>query len=203
MNGINKAVTVLLGSVLVGVGVNWLLIPHRLMDGGMIGIGLLAKYYLQLSPGLIMLAVSIPIYGIVFLYDRSLFYNSFHGLFLTSFFIDLLSPLRAWNPFPIEVSAVTGGVMIGAGIGSMLAYRSNTGGTDLLAQFLAYRTGIPVALLILLIDGVIVVGSWEAIGTYRMVFSVITIMAVAAATHAFSRIGKPKDRWEIVRPPRR
>ena len=186
--------------MLVGVGVNLFLVPHRLMDGGMIGIGLLATYYMQLPPGLVMIFVSLPVYVIVFFYDRRLFYHSFHGMLISSFFIDVLSDLRGWNLWSTSSSAVTGGVMIGMGVGLMLAYETNTGGTDLLAQFLARRFKLHVALLILVIDGFIVSCSLQTIGMERTIFSLITIIAVAATTHMFSGISRKRQPYTVIGP---
>lgn len=184
----------------MAVGVNLFLLPHHLMDGGMIGIGLLATYYMQMPPGLVMILVSIPVYAVVFFQDRKLFFHSFHGMLLSSFFIDILSPLRDWNTWTTAGSSVAGGTMIGAGIGLMLAFDTNTGGTDLLAQFLARRYRLPVALLILAVDGVIVASSWQTIGMERAIFSLITIAAVAAATHVFSRLRRPRPPYTVIGP---
>lgn len=186
---VEKVIAIVAGSFLIGIGVNGFLVPHHLVDGGMIGIGLLAKYYFGLAPGIIMLLTSIPIYGLVFCYDRFLFYRSFHGMLLSSFFIDWLSFLRGAMPASLPTAAVIGGVLIGTGVGIMLAYQSNTGGTDLLAQFLSRRIRLPVALLIFAIDGLIVASSLQAIGWHRMLFSLITIISVAITTHYFSQIG--------------
>lgn len=200
MYWLQKAIAILAGSLLVAVGVNLFLVPHRLMDGGMIGIGLLAAYYVQLSPGLVMIAVSIPVFLIAFVFDRRLFYHSFHGMLISSFFIDIGSFLRSHNVWSMESSAVIGGVLIGTGIGLMLAYESNTGGTDLLAQFLARRFSLPVSVLILAIDGLIVACSLQAIGMERTVFSLFTIVAVAATTHMFSGLGRPRPPYIVLGP---
>jgi uncharacterized membrane-anchored protein YitT (DUF2179 family) len=135
--------------------------------------------------------------------DRRLFLHSFHGMLLCSFFIDLFSPFRAWNLFSTPTSAVLGGVWIGAGIGLMLAYETNTGGSDLLAQFVARRYNLPVALLIFLIDGMIVAASFEAIGLVRTAFSLVTITAVGIATHVMSRIRRSEPPRIVVGPIRR
>lgn len=200
MYWLTKAAAILAGSILVAVGVNLFLVPHRLMDGGMIGIGLLASYYVQLPPGLVMIGVSIPVYAVAFFYDRRLFFHSFHGMLISSFFIDIFSGMRSWNHWSVTSSAVTGGALIGTGIGLMLAYETNTGGTDLLAQFLARRFAIPVSLLIFLIDGMIVACSLHTIGLERMVFSLITITAVAATTHMFSGIGRRRPPYIVIGP---
>ncbi|GED72132.1 membrane protein [Brevibacillus reuszeri] len=200
MNWLYKCLAIFTGSMLVAVGVNLFLVPHRLMDGGMIGIGLLATYYMQLPPGMVMIFVSLPMYLIVFFFDRRLFYHSFHGMLISSFFIDVMSDLRQWNLLSTSSSAVTGGVMIGMGVGLMLAYETNTGGTDLLAQFFARRFNIPVALLILAIDGLIVALSLRTIGIERTIFSLITIVAVAATTHMFSGISKKRLPYSVIGP---
>ncbi|WP_139490135.1 YitT family protein [Brevibacillus dissolubilis] len=194
---LKKTFIVILGSLLVAIGVNMFLVAQKLMDGGMIGVGLLAKYYLGLSPGWVMILASVPIYIWVFVYDRNLFYHSLHGLLLSSFFIDLLSPMRAWSDFPVPFAVVLGGTTIGAGIGIMLAYDTNTGGTDLVAQFISKRTKIPVALLIFLIDGVIISAAFWAIGPSHTFYSLVTILAAAVATHYFCEIEKG-EQWESV-----
>ncbi|MDF2683162.1 MAG: rane protein [Brevibacillus sp.] len=198
MYWLTKTVAILAGSILVAIGVNLFLVPHRLMDGGMIGIGLLATYYMKLPPGLVMIFVSIPVYIVVFFLDRSLFFHSFHGMLISSFFIDIFSVMREWNHWTIASSSITGGVLIGMGIGLMLAYETNTGGTDLLAQFLARRFHMRVALLILFIDGLIVACSLQTIGVERTVFSLLTIIAVAATTHMFSGLGKRQPPYTIL-----
>lgn len=198
MYWLTKSVAILAGSILVAVGVNLFLVPHQLMDGGMIGIGLLATYYMKWPPGMVMILVSIPVYIAVFFLDRRLFFHSFHGMLISSFFIDVLSLMREWNQWSTPTSSITGGVMIGMGIGLMLAYETNTGGTDLLAQFLARRFRMRVALLIFFIDGLIVACSMQAIGAERTVFSLLTIIAVAATTHMFSGLGRPIPPYTIL-----
>ncbi|MBO8164748.1 MAG: YitT family protein [Brevibacillus sp.] len=201
MTLLHKALSTLLGCFLVGVGVNAFLVPHQLMDGGMIGIGLLANYYFEWPSGLVILVCSLPIYLMVFLHDRELFYHSFHGLLLSSFLIDALSGLRTWGyVFSMETSSVIGGALIGSGIGIMLAYKTNTGGTDLLAQFIARRLNYPVALLIFFIDGFIVGLSFHVNGLEGTVFSLLTITTVAVCTHYFSQMNKHKSPYIVVGP---
>jgi len=195
-----KTAAILVGSLLVAIGVNLFLVPHRLLEGGMIGIGLLATYYLQLPTGLIIICASLPVFILVFILDRRLFFHSFFGMVISSWFIDTLSVLRPFNVWTTASSAVFGGSMIGTGVGLMLAYETNTGGTDLLAQFFARRYKLPVALLILGIDGIIVGGSLQAVGIERMVFSLVTIIAVAATTHRFSKIRPPLTPYTIIGP---
>lgn len=195
-----KTTAILAGSLLVALGVNLFLVPHKLLEGGMIGIGLLATYYLQLPVGLVIIGASIPVFILVFIFDRRLFYRSFLGMMISSWFIDVFSFLRPYNVWSTASSSVIGGSLIGTGVGLMLAYETNTGGTDLLAQFIARRYKLPVAFVILGIDGIIVGSSLQAVGVERMVYSFFTIMAVAATTHRFSRIRRPLTPYTVIGP---
>ncbi|QQE75674.1 YitT family protein [Brevibacillus composti] len=200
MMWLQKAAAVLAGGMFIGVGINLFLIPHLLMDGGMIGIGLLAKYLFQWPPGLFMIICSLPLFALVFVYDRYLFYRSFHGMLIETCIIDLFAPMRAWNLWTLPTSAVVGGLMIGVGTGLLLAFQTNTGGTDMLAQFLARRTPIPVALYIFIIDGFIVWASLPVIGWERAVFSLFTIVAVAVSTHFVYNYWRQSPPYVVIGP---
>ncbi|WP_273852366.1 YitT family protein [Guptibacillus spartinae] len=177
-----KIAAVVIGSLLVGIGINTFLVPNHLIDGGMIGIGLIIKYIWGYQTGLTIICLSIPLYIIAFLYFRPYFYNSLHGLLLSSFFIDLLSPLRYAFAFPILISALLGGFFVGTGIGIMLKYETSTGGTDLLAQFIARMVSLNVGVIIFLIDGLVILIGSKTIGLNATLYSAITIFAVGLAT---------------------
>ncbi len=177
-----KIAAVFFGSMLVGCGINAFLVPNHLIDGGMIGIGLIIKYMWGYQTGLTIICLSLPLYLIAFLYFRPYFYNSLHGLLLSSFFIDVLSPLRHLFSFPILPSALLGGLFVGSGIGLMLRFDTSTGGTDLLAQFISRILSLNIGIIIFLIDGVVIIIGSTTIGLNATMYSAITIFAVGIAT---------------------
>ena len=79
-----KAMAIFFGSLLLGIGINGFLVPHHLLDGGIIGIGLIIHYYYGWPTGLTMIILSIPLYCLAWFYDRQFFYNSLHGLIFSS-----------------------------------------------------------------------------------------------------------------------
>ena len=187
INAVQKCAAGLTGGLLVSLGINLFLIPHRLIDGGMTGIGLLLQYFYGWYPGQTIFFLSVPIYIVVFFLNRPLFFWSLFGLFLTSVWIDLLSPLRTVLQLPAPMHAMYGGTLIGSGVGLMLAYGMNTGGTDMIAQMIAMRYHIPPALTIFLIDFVILLFGLHALGTERTLFSLVAVVFVALFTHYFAR----------------
>ncbi|PYI53756.1 YitT family protein [Paenibacillus flagellatus] len=181
-----RSAAVLIGSALLAFGVNAFLAPYRIIDGGFIGIGLLVNYHFGLYPGLTVLLVSAPVFAGVFFVDRPLLMSSLHGLLVTSVLIDLFAPAAGWFRFGMPIHAVAGGWLIGMGVGIMLAYRSNSGGTDLLGQIVHDRTGIPAEYTILLLDAAVLLAGLSVIGWTRTLFSFVTIVTVFVATHRYS-----------------
>jgi uncharacterized membrane-anchored protein YitT (DUF2179 family) len=177
-----KFTALLIGSFLIGVGINIFLVPHKLLDGGVIGLGLLIHYYAGFPAGLCMILISIPIYIIAWLRNRKVFYNSLHGLIISSLCIDLLSGIHFKHDFSLLTSSLIGGFLIGTGIGLMLRYDISTGGTDLLAQLISKKTAINVGILIFLIDGAVISGGIGIVGFGVFLYSFLTIAAVGAMT---------------------
>ncbi|WP_017753460.1 YitT family protein [Calidifontibacillus oryziterrae] len=181
-----KIFAILLGSVLLSIGINIFLYPHELLDGGMIGIGLIVHYIWGYETGLTIIFCSIPIFIIAWIRYRSYFYNSLHGLLISSFMIDLFSKLRSVTLFDIVqsplLSSILGGFFVGIGIGIMLKYETSTGGTDLLAQFLSELFSVNVGITILLIDTFVVLIGGMLISQETFLLSMITILIVGFTT---------------------
>ncbi|MEF3306984.1 YitT family protein [Paenibacillus sp. GYB003] len=170
------------GSSLLAFGVDAFLSPYRLIDGGFIGVGLLLHYYFGALPGLAVFWISAPVFIGVFFYDKALFWGGINGLLVSSLLIDAFAPAAGWFRLGILLHAVIGGWLIGMGVGIMLAYRTNSGGTDLIGQMLADRTGVPAAVFILAFDFAVLSAGLPVIGVARTVFSLLTITVVFVAT---------------------
>lgn len=173
---------ILIGSIFIGVGINGLLAPHHLLDGGMIGISLIVNYTWGFQPGLVIILLSLPLYGLAWFYHRSYFYNSLHGMLISSFFIDAFSPIRHWTHPPLLLCALVGGFLVGTGIGIMLQQDTSTGGTDLLALIISKLTNLNVGVIIFLIDGIVIICGGLLLGGESFVYSLITIIAVGVTT---------------------
>jgi uncharacterized membrane-anchored protein YitT (DUF2179 family) len=183
---VKKAIAIVVGSVLIACGIQFFLIPFKVLDGGIIGVGLIVNYISGMQVGLAIFLCSLPIFILAWFRYRSLLYNSVHGLIISSLAIDWLEPYQYLFLYYIELtppsSALIGGMIIGTGIGVMLRYHTSTGGTDLLAQYMATTFSINVGIIILIMDAVIItIGgflfSWET-----FMLSLLTISAGGLST---------------------
>lgn len=169
-----RVLALLLGSILLGIGINGFLVPHQLLDGGIIGLALILQYYFDFHAGLWSALLSIPLIMYAWIKDRKQFHGSFYGMIVTAVCIDLLAPYQF--SLPIWLSAILGGAICGIAVGLMLRYKTSTGGTDLIAYFVAKATPLNIGFIIAFLDGLIVLLGFQTLGLQSVIFSTITIL---------------------------
>ena len=124
------------GSLVFGIGLKSIAVPHGFVTGGISGMTLLF-YYVSglLSPGLWYLMVNIPIFLIGWIYvSRRFFLYSLYGMAALSAAIDMI---RFTLPIHEPILAVlAGGVLMGAGTGIILHSLGSGGGLDIVGIIL-------------------------------------------------------------------
>ncbi|MGV3489601.1 MAG: YitT family protein [Tuberibacillus sp.] len=176
-----KALGLFLSSIILAIGLNGFLAPYHLLDGGVIGLGLIINYTTGIQTGLAILVLSLPIYILSLFIERSIFIKGIHGLLLSSLSIDALGPLQHLFHLPVMFSAMIGGILVGLGVGIMLKMGVSTGGLDLLALFISRITGWNVGVLIFIIDSIIILLGYAVAGI-SISYSIITIVFVGLMT---------------------
>ncbi|MEH7506026.1 YitT family protein [Neobacillus drentensis] len=177
-----KLMATIIGSLLLGIGVNGFLVPNHLIDGGILGIALILHYFFNFPTGITMVALSLPICIFASRNKRGYFFSSLQGLLVSSLFIDLLAPLRSQIFVSHLSSALIGGVIIGTGVGLMLRYKTSTGGTDLLAKIISGRFSVNIAIVIIFIDGLIVLAGFTLLELDSVLYSCLAITTVGLTT---------------------
>lgn len=121
------------GAFLIAFSVKAVAVPHGLLTGGMSGIALLCYYaFGGLSTGQWYLLLNLPVFILGWVVvSRKFFFLSLYGMLATSVFIDIIP----WT-MPIDdiwLAVITGGGILGAGVGVALRTMGSTGGADILA----------------------------------------------------------------------
>ena len=186
MSFLYRAISIVIGSIILAIGINFFLIPFHILDGGVIGLALIVNYLTGFKVGLMMILFSLPIYLFAWFQSKSFFYNSLHGLLISSFFIDIAYPYTYYFHYYFHVSplesSIYGGLLVGSGIGLMLRAGASTGGLDLLAQFLAKHFSLNVGVIIFLFDASIITLGGFLLSRNNLLLSFITIVSVGVAT---------------------
>lgn len=195
---VKKTITIFIGSVLIAIGINFFLVPHKLLEGGAVGISLVLHYLFDVKVGLTYLLISIPIFIIAWFFYRSFFYNGIHGMLFSSLIIDMLYPLHYIGgnmSFSPVISAALGGILIGSGVGIMFLLDISDGGIDLLAQMLSRKLKLNPGLVIFGFDIVIVAIGSMLITSTDIVSSYVTVLFVGITTsYIVSKKSRPSIR---------
>jgi uncharacterized membrane-anchored protein YitT (DUF2179 family) len=127
------------GSVIFGIGVKAIALPHGLITGGISGVALLLYYWTGwLKPGLWYFLINTPIFILGwFFVSRRFFFYSLYGMLIMTLAMD-------WVSFTIPVTepvlaVLAGGTLIGTGAGIILNSLGSGGGNDIIAIILNQR----------------------------------------------------------------
>jgi uncharacterized membrane-anchored protein YitT (DUF2179 family) len=132
------------GSVLFGIGVNGIALPHNFISGGFSGLALLVYYWTGLlSPGTIYFGMNIPIFILGWRYvSRRFFGYSLYGMTALTLVIDLIHlQINVHDPM---LAALAGGCLIGAGSGIIFHSLGSAGGNDIIAVILNQRYNVRI-----------------------------------------------------------
>jgi uncharacterized membrane-anchored protein YitT (DUF2179 family) len=133
-----------IGSIIYGIGLNAIAMPHGLISGGFSGLSLLIYYWTgRLSPGVIYFILNIPIFILGWRFvSRRFFGYSLIGMIVLTLSIDLLRlSFSVQDPM---LAVLAGGCLIGAGSGIILHSLGSAGGTDIIAIILNQRFNLRI-----------------------------------------------------------
>ena len=167
-----------IGSFILAAGFVYFIDPHKIVPGGVYGIGIVVKNitanimgdgitlpFLKepifrdgLGIGFVGLVLNIPltIIGIKILGPR-FGIKTVVGFILSAIFIDYLDAgFDGALVDDVLLSCVFGGVLIGFGLGLIFKSRATSGGSDIIAMILAKYTRMSLGILLIVVDSAIV-----------------------------------------------
>jgi len=136
---------ILLGSFMLAVSIQWVLVPSNLLTGGVGGIAIILKFLTGIEIWIWYMLLNIPIFiaGYKYISRRFVIY-SLIGAVALSLFLGILKPI-SWTLNDNLLSALLGGVIAGIGSGIILHSKGSTGGLDIIAvlvrRFRGYNIG--------------------------------------------------------------
>jgi uncharacterized membrane-anchored protein YitT (DUF2179 family) len=163
------------GALILAANVNLFLAPNQIVSSGVTGIAMLAHYAWGWPIGLVTLALNIPILaaGIKWGGGWRLLVRSVYATALMAVSIDLLArvlpPIQA-DPF---IYTLFGGLLDGVGIGLVLRGQGTTGGTDILAQILNRRRGIPFGTTFIVVNSAVLLAAAGVVGLVPVLYALV------------------------------
>lgn len=126
---------ILLGTFVLAISVQLILVPAHMLTGGVTGIAIILKFLTGIDIWLWYFALNIPIFiaGYKFISKRFVIY-SLIGMLSLTFFLGIIPDMQINlgldNPL---LAAILGGVISGLGVGINLRCKGSSGGLDIIA----------------------------------------------------------------------
>lgn len=174
-----------LGAILMAVALELFLVPNKLLDGGIVGISIMASHLLKLPLGMFIFIINIPFFYLGYKQIGKTFaLSTLYAITILSIGTALLHPIP---PFADEKFLVTifGGVIIGLGVGLVIRYGGSLDGTEILAILISNKSPFSVGEIVMVINLFIYVAAgfiftWESamysVIAYFIAFKTIDIV---------------------------
>ncbi|WOI40833.1 YitT family protein [Bacillus altitudinis] len=171
---VKNYVLILIGSAIVAVGFNTLLLPNQIAAGGVSGISTIMQSF-GFEAAYVQWGLNIPLFIAGFYLLGGTF-----GIktLVGSVFLPLMVFLtRHIAPVTHEalLAAIFGGVVIGIGIGLVFLGNGSTGGTALAAKIINKYTGLTLGTCLAMMDGLIVLAAMTVFGIEEGLYAVIGV----------------------------
>lgn len=173
---VKNILLIIAGAFIFAVGINYLAIPNKLSEGGVIGITIVTYYYWGWSPGITNLIINaiLIIAGYKLLDKRSMLYT-FPGIFFCSLFLYLTEkPIIPVTDNPL-LAAIFAGLLVGIGIGLVFLSGGTTGGSAIIARLFNKYLGWSLGKAMLILDIVVILASSFIIGVEKTMYTFIAV----------------------------
>lgn len=168
---------------MAGFAIGAFTMPAKIASGGVNGMATILFHTFGFEPGLTMLCMNVPLFFIgLRIFGPTYGAKSLLGMVLLSVSVTLTNTILGYEgiiPYADSVdtllSALFGGLFLGAGIGLVMKSGANTGGTDIIGQVVSKYTPLPLGTSLLLVDALVIITGAFMFGIERAMFAIITV----------------------------
>ena len=162
------------GACIAAFAIEEFLVPCTILDGGVVGIGIMVNNLTNIPLSLLTVAFNIPFLIIGSRKMGKMFIaKSFFAMVVFSVFLQIFAPLRnATNEYLLAVSF--GGVLLGVGVGLVIRFGGCLDGTETVAILLNKKFKFPVGKIVLFFNIFIFILAGFLFGFARAMYSLLT-----------------------------
>ena len=169
--------TILLGTAIIALGINVLLVPMKISIGGISGIGTVLVYLFNIPMSVTNLVANAILFILgVRVLSKSSILKTVFGILSLSGMLELATYI-SFPEIDMLMAAIFGGVIVGFGIGLIIIKDASTGGSDFVALMLKrILPQIPTALALFCMDLAVVVTMGIVFGDFLItLYSIVSI----------------------------
>ena len=166
-NLLMRGLWIILGALIYTVGLDMFLVPNSIIDGGVVGISLMAATLTNVSFSIFVVLINLP-----FLYlgyrviGKTFTLSTLFAIVWMAIFSMLLHGQAAFTTDPF-LGAIFGGIILGVGVGLIIRNGGSLDGSEVVAIIFNKRSSFSVGELVMLMNLVIMslagfVYSWNS-----------------------------------------
>lgn len=169
-----RFVFLIVGAIMVAFALELFFVPNNIIDGGVVGLSLMAAYLSKLPLGIFLFIINLPFLylgykqiGKTFAISTSL---AVTVLSISTYFVHKLAIHATEEPL---LAAVFGGIMLGVGVGIVIRYGGALDGTEIIAILLNKTLPFSVGEVVMFFNVFILGSAGFVFGWDRAMFSLI------------------------------
>ena len=158
--GVRAVLLITLASLFYAVSFVWCFDPNGIAFGGITGLAqIINRLFPAIPVGVTVIVLNIPLFLLGWkLIGGKLLVSSLYAMFISSVFIDLITPLYDWQPMDPLLACIFGGLLMGGSLGIVFLQGATTGGTDLAARLLKLKfKWLPMGKLLMGVDLTVII----------------------------------------------
>ncbi|WP_062047762.1 YitT family protein [Bacillus sp. JCM 19034] len=168
-----------LGSVCVAVGLELILAPNGLVDGGVTALAIMANTIFSIPIWIVFIGLNIPTLMFAGRYmGRKFVVRTLFANVITAVSLWWLAPFAAITSSEVLI-VLYGGLMLGLGVGLVVKAGGAVDGTEMIAIWLNRKFHIPISTFLLAINAVILTGAAFVFTLEQAMFSVAVFYIVS------------------------
>lgn len=170
---LSKIVLMILGSILASIALEIFLIPNNIIDGGIVGISIMASHLTNLPLGMFTFVLNIPFFIIGYKQIGKTFtLSTLFSVTCLSIGVSYLHPISGLTHDPL-LAAVFGGIILGVGVGLIIRNGGSLDGTEIVAIILDKRMSFSIGEIVMFFNLFILSGAGFIFGWDRAMYSLI------------------------------
>ncbi|MGP7818351.1 YitT family protein [Niallia sp. 01092] len=166
---------IMLGSAIVGWGVNYFNIANGLSEGGIMGIALILNYLFSWDPGLSSIFINMPLLLIGWkIMGRESFILTIVGTVCLSVFLTIFQQCSLVMDDKL-LASIYAGVAVGIGLGIVFRFGGMTDGVDIIARLFQKYFGWSMGSTILIVDAVVLLLSLVYLDLEGAMYTILAV----------------------------
>lgn len=172
---LKRAFFLIIGAFIVAVALEMFLLPNKIIDGGVIGISMMASYITGWNLGLLIFCINIPFVLLAYkTIGKKFVINTFFAIVMLSVATNIVSKFRHITEDLLLVT-IFGGILLGLGVGLILRNNASLDGTEMVSIVLSKKLKfVSVGELLMFINLFIYAGAGFLFEWDRAFYSILT-----------------------------